>query len=174
MTLTPRRASTPECAHRAAVPGPVSSGFVTIEIRRAVPDDLTDVLELVAEYCAADGHTYAVETATAGVEPLLHDDRHGTIWFAHEGERPEGYAVVTWGWSIEVGGLDVVLDEIYVRDRNRGTGSRLIELLELDCRQRAVKRIFLETEGPNHDARRLYERHGYTADTSIWMAKELC
>lgn len=132
------------------------------------------MLELVEEYCAADGHTFDAVTATAGVEPLLTDDRYGTIWLAHHGDQPEGYAVVTWGWSLEVGGLDVVLDEIYVRHRGNGTGSRLLELLELDCRQRDVKRIFLETERSNDDARRLYERHGYTADVSIWMAKELC
>lgn len=147
---------------------------MAIDIRRAGPDDLAIVLDLVAEYCAADGHTFDVDTATAGAAPLLDDDRFGTIWLATDGDRAEGYAVVTWGWSLEVGGLDVVLDEIYVRRRGSGTGSRLIEALELDCRRRDVKRIFLETERPNDAARRLYERHGYTADTSIWMAKELC
>jgi len=146
---------------------------VTIGIRRATPDDLTAVLELVAEYCATDCHTFDPGTATAGIEPLLADDRYGTIWLAHHGDRPVGYAVVTWGWSLEVGGLDVVLDEIYVRHRGNGTGSRLLEVLERDCRERDVKRIFMETERPNDDARRLYERHGYAADTSIWMSKDL-
>lgn len=145
-----------------------------IDIRRATTSDLDAVLELVEEYCAADGHTYHEAIAVAGVEPLLRDDRHGTIWLALDDEQAEGYAAVTWGWSLEVGGLDVVLDEIYVRHRGDGTGSRLIEMLELDCRQRDVKRIFLETEGPNDSARRLYGRHGYRTDTSIWMSKRLC
>jgi GNAT superfamily N-acetyltransferase len=147
---------------------------VTIDIRRAGPSDLATLLELVAEYCDVDAHTFDTATATAGVEPLLHDDRYGTIWMAHDDDRPEGYAAVTWGWSLEIGGLDVVLDEIYVRHRGRGTGSRLLRALELDCRHRDAKRIFLETELPNDGARRLYARHGYTADTSIWTAKELC
>lgn len=146
---------------------------MTTGIRRATPGDLAAVLELVAEYCAADGHGFDAGTATAGLEPLLADDRYGVVWLAHHGDRPDGYAVVTWGWSLEAGGFDVVLDEIYVRHRGRGTGSRLLEVLELDCRQRDVKRIFLETERPNDHARRLYERHGYEADTSIWMSKDL-
>ena len=146
---------------------------MTISIRRATTGDLTAVLGLVSEYCVADLHIFDPGTATAGIGPLLVDDRYGTIWLAHDGDRPEGYAVVTWGWSLEVGGLDVVLDEIYVRERGNGTGSRLLAALERDCRERGVKRIVMETERPNDDARRLYGRHGYVADTSIWMSKDL-
>lgn len=146
---------------------------MTIEIRRATPGDLDDIVELVAEYCAADGHEFDAATVSAGVGPLLDHDRHGVIWLACEGNRAAGYAAVTWGWSIEIGGSDVVLDEIYVRDRGVGTGSRLLHALEADCRARGVKRIFLETERPNDGARRLYERHGYETDASIWMSKVL-
>lgn len=146
---------------------------VTIEIRRGQPCDIDRVLALVEEYCAVDGHRFDATVARAGTEPLLADDAHGVIWLAELGGVVEGYAAVTWGWSIEVGGLDVVLDELYVRRRDGGIGSRLLGHLERDCIDRGVERIFLETERPNERARRLYARHGYTADTSIWMAKEL-
>lgn len=131
------------------------------------------MLELIAEYCAADDHEFDPAVAGRGVEPLLADDRHGVILIANVDGADDGYAVVTWGWSIEVGGLDVVLDELYVRTRDRGTGGALIEALEAECRARDVRRIFLETEAANVGARRLYERHGFVADDSIWMAKLL-
>jgi len=146
---------------------------VAIEIRRALPSDLAELLTLVAEYCEADDHPFDAATATAGLDPLLADDHRGVVWFAHDDGRPEGYAAVTWGWSIEIGGLDVVLDEFYVRSRGRGKGSDALRVIEAECRQRGVKRIFLETELANDRARDLYERHGYQADTSIWMSKEL-
>ncbi|MGB0800787.1 MAG: GNAT family N-acetyltransferase, partial [Ilumatobacteraceae bacterium] len=38
------------------------------------------------------------------------------------------------------------------------------------CLERGMRRIFLETEAPNDAARRLYARHGFTAEDSIWMA----
>ncbi len=144
-----------------------------MHVRRATPDDLDALVVLAAEYCAADGHPFDAETVRAGLRPLLADDRVGVMWVADDDGTIGGYAAVTWGWSIEIGGLDVVLDEIYVRTRGRGTGSLLLERLESDCRARGVRRIFLETERPNEAARRLYGRHGYTADTSIWMAKVL-
>jgi GNAT superfamily N-acetyltransferase len=42
-----------------------------------------------------------------------------------------------------------------------------------DCRRRGARRIFLETERPNESARRLYARHGFTPDDSIWMSLDL-
>lgn len=146
---------------------------VRAEVRRAGPNDLGIVLELVGEYCTADGHDFDRATARAGVEPLLLDDRVGAIWLVAVDGEIDGYAAVTWGWSIEIGGFEVVLDEIFVRTRGRGVGTRLIEALETDCRERGARRIFLETELPNSEARRFYERHDYVADTSVWMSKDL-
>ena len=146
---------------------------MTALVRRATPDDLADLLVLVDEYCAADGHTFDEAIATDGLAPLLADDHLGVVWVLELDSSVDGYAAVTWGWSIEVGGYDVVLDELYVRSRGRGHGSELLRELEADCRRREVKRMFLETERPNDGARRLYERHGFVADDSIWMSKEL-
>lgn len=155
----------------------IAISVTTVEqltIRRATGDDLDGLLELCAEYSAADGHIFDPARTRAGVEPLLADDTLGVILLATVDGQARGYGVVTWGWSIEAGGLDVVLDEVYTRTPGVGIGSRLIEAIEERCRARDVRRIFLETERPNEGARRLYRRHGYTVDDSIWMSKELC
>ena len=156
--------------HRGRV---TSVADVDIVVRPGTPADLDVLVELCGEYCAADGHAFVPATARAGFEPLLHDDRYGIVHLAEVDGVADGYGVVTWGWSIEVGGLDVVLDELYVRSRGRGVGTTLLRTLEGACRERGVKRIFLETEEPNAAARRLYAREGFRADSSIWMAKEL-
>ncbi|MGA1439242.1 MAG: GNAT family N-acetyltransferase [Ilumatobacteraceae bacterium] len=142
-------------------------------VRPAAPSDLPALVELAAEYCAAAGHEFDEMTVRAGFAPLLTDDRHGIVFVAEVDGRVDAYGVVTWGWSIEVGGPDVVLDELYVRTKGVGTGTLLVRALEHECRRRDVKRIFLETELPNEAARRLYAREGFEADTSIWMSKEL-
>lgn len=151
---------------------------MTTVVRRAVPDDLEVLIELVAEYCQADCHRFDATVVRSGLEPLLADDTYGAIWLIDPNEgvdchTADGYIVVTWGWSIEIGGLDVVLDEFYVRSRGQGKGGDALRVIETVCRERGVKRIFLETELTNDRARQLYERHGYQADTSIWMSKEL-
>lgn len=144
-----------------------------ISVRPATPADLDVLVELGEEYCEADGHDFDPATVRAGFEPLLADDRYGIVRVAEVDGVVDGYGVVTWGWSVEIGGLDVVLDEIYARTRGHGVGTALVRDLEAECRARGVKRIFLETELENEAARRLYAREGFTADTSIWMSKEL-
>jgi len=149
---------------------------MTTVVRPATPDDLPVLLELVAEYCVADDHVFDEQTVRAGLEPLLIDDTYGVIWVIDPDplhRSADGYVVVTWGWSIEIGGLDVVLDEFYIRSRKQGKGGDALRVVEAECRRRGVKRILLETELANQGARRLYERHGYGADDSIWMSKEL-
>lgn len=143
---------------------------VPTSVRRADLDDLSVLIVLAAEYCQADGHVFDPERVRAGFRPLLTGDSVGAAWMIDE---TDGYVVVTWGWSVEIGGLEVVLDEIYVRTSGTGKGSVALEVIEQDCRRRGVKRIFLETERPNQRARRLYARHGYIEDDSIWMSKEL-
>lgn len=146
---------------------------MTATVRRATLADADRVIELVAEYCAADRHHFDPAVVEGGLAPLLAGDDVGVVWLLEVDGAIDGYVAVTWGWSIEIGGFEVVLDEIYVRTRGAGHGSRLLAALEDDCRRRGARRIFLETERPNADARRLYERHGFVADDSIWMSKEL-
>ncbi len=138
-------------------------------IRRAGPEDLDSLVELHRAFCDADRHPFSEARVRAAFEPLVADDRWGAVWIVDD---PPAYAVLTWGWSIEAGGIEAVLDEIFVSIPNRGTGAALIDHLVEDARGRGLARIFLETERHNEAARRLYARHGFAEDDSIWMSLE--
>lgn len=139
------------------------------DIRRAGPGDLDRLVDLHREFCAIDSHPFDLARATAAFTPLLDDDRHGVVWIV---DSPPAYAVLTWGWSIEAGGAEAVLDEVFVSERDSGVGSSLMQHLLADGRRRGLARVLLETETPNHRVRGFYERHGFRVDTSIWMAYE--
>ena len=141
-------------------------------LRRAHPEDLDTVLGLIAEFYAVDGHDYDDARLRAALRPLLVDDAHGVVWLVGNCKTDDaGYAIVTWGYSLESGGRDVLLDEVYVRDQGRGVGSAVLEEVLAECRHRGLRRMFLETEVPNERARRFYTRHGFAADDSIWMSR---
>ena len=142
-------------------------------LRRATLSDLTSLLGMVEEYCALDAHEFDARFATRGLAPLLESDDHGVVWIIEPNDEPLGYTVVTWGWSIESGGRDALLDEVYVRTRSEGIGGAAIDEILDDLRRRGVRRVFLETEEANDGARRLYTRHGFEPEASIWMARQL-
>lgn len=94
------------------------------------------------------------------------------VWLS-DGDAGEGYAVVTWGWSIESGGQDALLDEIYTTPTGRGLGAALMTALLDDITGRGITTVFLETETPNEGARRFYRRFGFVEDDSRWMSRSL-
>ncbi len=138
-----------------------------MSVRRAVPTDLDMLVGLHRRFCAIDGHPFDDDRARRGFAPLLANDRHGVVWLVDS-----GYAVVTWGWSIEAGGGEAVLDEVFVEQRGHGVGTTLIQHVLSDCRTRGLARVFLETESHNQRVRELYEREGFVADDSIWMTHD--
>ena len=140
-------------------------------IARARPEDLGLLLELSAEFNEIDGHVHNDDRVRSGLIPLLRDDGLGVVYLL--GEPPAGYAVVTWGYSIESGGRDALLDEIYVRAKGQGIGGAAFEEVLADLRTRGLSRMFLETERANTRVRSFYSRHGFVEDDSIWMSREL-
>jgi GNAT superfamily N-acetyltransferase len=158
---------------------------------RATPADLDALLPLVAEFYVVDDHPYDEATLRDALLPLLRDDAAGQVWLIDASEADEddaaddggdltdeaalwdGYAVLTWGWSLESGGRDCLLDEFYVRTSGRGTGrAALTQLMEIAAAAGA-KRMMLETEAPNDRARAFYARSGFGAETSTFMSRYL-
>jgi GNAT superfamily N-acetyltransferase len=138
-------------------------------IRTAGPEDADGLIGLIREFYVVDHHPWDEEVVRAGLEPLLASDDHGVVLLADGG----GYAVITWSWSVESGGRDVLLDEIYVRDRGEGAGSELMAAVFAEMRDRGLRRIFLETETANHRARSFYARHGFEVEDSVWMLADI-
>lgn len=148
--------------------------MVNVTIRRATPSDLVHIVPLCIEYCAANNRELNDTTIRCGLAGLLDNDANGFILIAcDEHDSPVGYAAVSTGWSLEVGGADYILDEIFVQQRGEGIGRQLIAAAEDRCAELGVRRIFLETERPNHRARSLYARLGFVEDDSVWMSKDL-
>lgn len=140
-----------------------------VDVRRAQIGDLDRLVDLHQAFCEIDTHPFDAARAAAAFGPLLADDTHGVVWIV---DAPPAYAVLTWGWSIEAGGAEAVLDEIFVSERGAGVGSSLVEHLLADGRRRGLARIVLETETANEQVRGFYERHGFRTDEAIWMAHD--
>lgn len=144
-----------------------------VAIRPARDSDLDPLLGLCARYCELDRHAFDETSARTAFATLLGSDRRGFVLVAETGGALTGYAVVTWGFSIESGGLDALLDELYVEERGLGVGSRLMDAAIERATAAGASRMFLETESHNRRARMFYTRHGFEIEDSVWMSKTL-
>lgn len=142
----------------------------------ATPEDLPKLLPLVAALHEDGGYKTDAAHQEAAVTPLLEGSPHGAIWLIGPRKAPVGYVVVTFGWSIEFGGLDGIVDELYVRPavRQRGMATEALSALCKALAQNGVKALHLEVDRDNDSARKLYSRCKFEArERYMFMSRVL-
>lgn len=143
-------------------------GFV---LATAGLQDTADLLSLARAFHAEDDHPLSRAGKTALCQ-LLADPSLGFAALLRRNGRPAGYAVVCFGFSIEWGGRDAFLDDLYIvpAARGAGVGTWMVECLSSEARQRGVKALHLEIM-PGNPAERLYVRAGFKDRGSRLMTR---
>ena len=142
-------------------------------VRRSTRSDTSTLLELIREFNQLDHHDHDDVRVRESLAPLLDSDEFGQVWQISTPDGARGYCVIAWGYSLESGGRECIVDEIYVNDRGRGLGAELLEGAVRGARDAGVKVVFLETEAHNERVRSFYQRHGFATEDSIWMRRVL-
>ncbi|MDW3222139.1 MAG: GNAT family N-acetyltransferase [Paracoccaceae bacterium] len=129
----------------------------------ATPDHLDKLDALVAAFHQETGIDLESEPRRAGIAPLLDGSPHGVVYLIGPPKAPIGYIVVTFGWSLEFGGLDGFIDELYVRPgvRDRGIASETLQSLPRALSDAGMKAIHLEVDRTAEKTQRLYTRAGF-------------
>lgn len=142
----------------------------------ATPTDLDRLLPLVADFHNGQGIEQTPDQRIAALIPLLEGEPYGAIYLVGPQKAPVGYVVITFGWSVEFGGLDAFIDELYIRPgvRGRGMGSDVLTALPNALSQAGVKAVHLEVDRQNDTAQRLYMRAGFDRrDRHMLMSRKL-
>ncbi|MEM1004157.1 MAG: N-acetyltransferase [Pseudomonadota bacterium] len=145
-------------------------------LRLARPQDLDRLLALVSAFHAESGIAQDVDQTRAALLPLLEGIPHGCVYLIGPGRAPLGYIILTFGWSVEFGGMDGFVDEIYIRPAVRGRGIATEVLLDLPkaLAEAGLTALHLEVDRTNETAQRLYQRTGFKPrDRYILMSKPL-
>ena len=144
-------------------------------VRRALMADQDAVLVLMRGYCQEVGTPLSDEHLLDAIGPLIANEQLGDLLVAEQGEDLAGYLVITWGWGIESGGAEALIDEMFVAAeyRHQGVGTLLMTEGQSRASAKDVKVIFLETEQSNPESRELYDRLGFEIESSIWMSKRI-
>ena len=144
-------------------------------IRLANQADQTALIGLLNDFAQEALAPLTTEHLTAAVTPLLRGTELGEIWVLEHEQNLIGYLVIGWGWGIESGGREALIDEVFVSQphRNQGLGAQLVEAALARAKELDAKTVFLETEQSNPESRKLYQNPGFEVEDSVWMRKAL-
>ncbi|SHG32007.1 GNAT family N-acetyltransferase [Cognatishimia maritima] len=126
----------------------------------AKPEDLKKLMPLVSAFhreLQLGSEETALERALI---PLLEGSPYGAVYLLGPARAPMGYVTLTFSWSIELGGMDGFVDEIYLRPAVRGRGIALetLQSLRKVLQSAGVMALHLEVDRENEAAQKLYKR----------------
>lgn len=126
-------------------------------------EDADVILPLVAKFHDEYQIQSSAMNRRAAIVPLLEGSPFGAVWLFGPRRAPVGYMVVSFSWSVEFGGMDAMLDEIYVRPtvRGRGIAHDALRLLALSLRDGGVRALHLEVDREDPEGQRLYAKSGF-------------
>ena len=141
-------------------------------IRRADTSDVELLVQLMAAFYAESGYDLDQDRAAIAFGDLLSDPSLGRIWILGESV---GYVVLTLGYSMEYGGRDAVVDDLFVRKAHRraGLGHVVLETVLDECREQGVKAVHLEVGRDNVAAQALYRELGFHGNDRQLLTRAL-
>jgi len=140
----------------------------------AKPDHIDQILPLIAAFHSEVGIMQPDAKRRAAVQPLLDGSPHGAIYIAGPVRAPIGYAAISFGWSLEFGGLDGIIDEIYIHPgvRGRGIGSEMLSAVPKALADAGLCALHLEVARDDDKTRAFYERmHFSPRDGYLLMSR---
>lgn len=136
---------------------------MSARLHLATVDDMPKLLPLVAAFHADHKILRTDDERANSLTPLLEGSPHGAVYVIGPRKSPVGYLVISFGYSLEMAGIDGFLDEFYIRPavRGRGMGSEALVTLLNGLSQTSVKAIHLEVLRSENSAKGLYRRLGF-------------
>lgn len=110
-------------------------------INLAGPADDDRLLSLIGQYHEEIGLTYDDAHRAAVTAPLLEGSPLGAVWLIGPARAPLGYVMVSFGWSVSLGGMIGWIEEVFIRPsvRSRGIGTEVLHTITVSLGQAGVR-----------------------------------
>ena len=116
------------------------------------------------QYYSYDHHSFDRVKAERGFRMLVANPTLGRLWLIDAGDQlAVGYLAVSFGFSLECGGREAFVDELFVLEslRGKGVGTKAIQHAIAECAREGISALRLEVTKENPDALKLYLKLGF-------------
>lgn len=133
------------------------------QLELARVSDLELLIELMQGYYQDDELRFDPARQRTAMLRLLGEPQWGRVWLIRLLDQVVGYVAVCFGFSLELGGNDAYVDELYVVPAARGQGlaTHALQHLSEALAELGLCAVHLEVDQHNAAAQRLYSALGY-------------
>jgi len=144
---------------------------MSTRLHLAGPEDLDRLVPLTRAFATEMGIDTDDDTRREGVMPLLEGSPHGAVYLIGPQRAPVGYIILSFGWSLEFGGMDGFVDELYIRPavRGRGMASDVLYSLPKALKEAGLKALHLEVKRGDTGAQELYRKAHFGAREGFFL-----
>jgi ribosomal protein S18 acetylase RimI-like enzyme len=136
--------------------------------------DANILVRLARAFRAEDGQALDAAGEVAVIQ-IARGELFARAWIARLDGQAVGYVVVTLGYSIEYGGRDGFIDDLYLvpAARGQGIGRELLRFALARADELGIRTLHLEVETSNESALRLYRSAGFEETGRRLMRRRL-
>ena len=144
-------------------------------VRGAGSRDLDALLALVEQFQEFERIPYDAAAARHNLAHLLDEPLLGQVLLTELDGQPIGYAILTYGYDLEFGGMDAYLTDLFLveSERDRGIGSWLLGRVEEAAQKVGARALHLMVAPSNQRAHHVYYRAGFRASPRLFLTKLL-
>ena len=133
------------------------------EFRFARAEDIPALLPLMRDFYEYERLPFDAHRIERLLHELITNEQFGHAILFDKANQLAGYMILTFGYSLEFGGRDALIDEFYVVPdaRGGGVGAQAIAYAVELCRARGLTDIHLEADHFNARVHEFYKRLGF-------------
>ena len=134
-----------------------------IHFRAATEADMSRLIQMMRELYTHENLEHPPQAQRA-LKELIGDGKFGRCFLIEQDGQVVGYLVLGFGFSLEFGGRDAFLDELYVvpRARGAGIGKAAVRFAADVCKHEGIGALHLEVSRANEAGQRLYRGMGFS------------
>ena len=120
--------------------------------------DIDRTIIMMQDFYAIDNYPIDTAVSKSLLTEFIENENLGKGWLILDNDIPVGYVILTFVFSFEYKGRIAFLDELYIsaKARGKGMGKKTVDFIHEQALDLAINIIYLEVEGHNTIAQKLY------------------
>ncbi len=141
----------------------------------ATADDAPRILAMMEAAHAEAGRATSADHRAAALAPLLQGTALGEVYLIGPKLAPIGYIVLTHGYSLEYGGPDARIDDLYLRSsvRGRGVDGEIVQAVAEHLAKLGTRALHMEVASEDSFGLQTYAKRGFAPRTTRLLTREL-